>query len=151
MKILLLIITVTGFSMFNSFAQQTTFTEENLKQIDLQWEDAQLKLNYEFIESLLSNEFIWVHNHAGTIDSKAVVLERIQRYISKNNKETKSRNSKDVNVIIEGKTAIVHGYTIIDRGPTPTKYHFMRTYVETQDGIKLIANQTMAIPQKTSK
>jgi hypothetical protein len=77
----------------------------------------------------LAEDFIWVHNHANTIDNKTAVLERFKRYLSSNNQNTKSRISKDVKVILYDSTGIVSGFTIIDRGPSPTTYHFMRTYV----------------------
>mgnify|MGYP001582025203 FL=1 len=96
----------------------------------------------------MAEDFIWVHNHANTIDNKAAVLDRIKRHISTNNRNTKSRISTDVSVIISGATGIVSGYTLIDRGPSPTNYHFMRTYVESNGKCYLIANHTMAIPEK---
>ncbi|RAJ12991.1 nuclear transport factor 2 family protein [Olleya aquimaris] len=119
---------------------------EHIKELDASWEKAQLELDLDFIDSLLADQFIWIHNHANTIDNKEVVLERIKRYIDTNNTETKSRNSKDVKVVIYEKTAIVSGYTIIDRGPSPTTYHFLRTYAEINGSCYLIASQTMAIP-----
>lgn len=123
-------------------------TKVHIKNLDASWEKAQLELDYDFIDSLLAEDYIWVHNHANTIDDKEAVLERIKRYIATNNTETKSRTSKDVKVIISDKTAIVGGITIIDRGPSPVTYHFMRTYVEIDGSCKLIANHTMAIPIK---
>jgi hypothetical protein len=36
----------------------------------------------------------------------------------------------------------------VDRGPQPTTYHFMRTYVLVTGKWKLIANHTMAIPEE---
>ncbi|RMA64790.1 hypothetical protein BXY75_1671 [Ulvibacter antarcticus] len=36
----------------------------------------------------------------------------------------------------------------MDRGPSPITYHFMRTYVEINERCYLIANHTMAIPEK---
>ncbi|WP_452222794.1 nuclear transport factor 2 family protein [Lacinutrix chionoecetis] len=134
--------------IFSASAQDNCLTQENLKKLDASWEKAQLDLDFEAINLLLSDDFIWVHNHANTIDDKPAVLERVTRHLSSNNKDTKSRISKDVNVIIFGTTAIVSGFTIVDRGPRPTTYHFMRTYAENKGKCYLIANQTMAIPEK---
>ncbi|MFP4846168.1 nuclear transport factor 2 family protein [Winogradskyella sp. PE311] len=147
MKLVAIIITIIGLSIVPISAQESDSIQEKLKTLDAAWEKAQLELNFDFIESLLAEDYIWVHNHANTIDNKAAVLERIKRYIKNNNTSTKSRVSKDVKVIISGTTAIVSGYTIIDRGPSPTTYHFMRTYVDTDGKYYLIANHTMAIPK----
>ena len=40
------------------------------------------------------------------------------------------------------------GFTVVDRGPQPTTYHFMRTYALVDGKWKLIANHTMAIPEE---
>ncbi|MBT8266652.1 MAG: nuclear transport factor 2 family protein [Bacteroidia bacterium] len=146
MKFTRFLILIVGISLFSGCTQESCLNQENLIKLDASWEKAQLDLNFDFIESLLAEDYIWVHNHANTIDDREDVLERVKRYIASNNQETKSRISKDVKVIISGKTAIVSGYTIIDRGPSPTTYHFMRTYVETDGKCYLIANHTMAIP-----
>ncbi|MEJ6791655.1 MAG: nuclear transport factor 2 family protein [Lacinutrix sp.] len=142
----IIIIALVGLSIISVSAQDACLNKENLKNLDASWEKAQLELNFDYIKSILADDFIWVHNHANTVDNKSAVLERIKRYINSNNKSTKSRISKDVKVIISGKTGIVSGITIIDRGPRPTTYHFMRTYVEINEKCYLIANQTMAIP-----
>ncbi|WGD35708.1 nuclear transport factor 2 family protein [Olleya sp. YS] len=145
------IILILLLSLLSACKQQGCITQENIKKLDASWEKAQLELDYDFIESLLAEDYIWVHNHANTIDDKAAVLERIKRYTANNNTETKSRTSKDVKVIITNKTAIVSGYTIIDRGPSPVTYHFMRTYVEVDGNCYLIANHTMAVPKKENE
>lgn len=151
MKPIKFFIVLVILSSFLGCTQKHSLNEEHLRALDASWEKAQLELDYDFIESLLSEDYIWVHNHANTIDNKAAVLERVKRYIDSDNKETKSRISKDVKVIISNKTAIVSGYTIIDRGPSPTTYHFMRTYVEISGKCYLIANHTMAIPKKQTE
>jgi len=147
MKRTILTITIIVLPLFQALAQEGCLTSENLKKLDASWEKAQLDLNFKAVDSLLAEEFIWVHNHAGTVDDKKAVLERINRYLKTNNNNTKSRNSKDVEVIIMGTTGVVTGFTIIDRGPTPTTYKFMRTYVESNGKCYLLANQTMAIPE----
>ena len=148
MKLIRIVIAIVGLSIFSASAQERCLNQENLKKLDASWEKAQLELNFDFVKSLLAEDFIWVHNHANTIDNKTAVLERVKRYLSSNNQNTKSRISKDVKVIIYGTTGIVSGFTIIDRGPSPTTYHFMRTYVENDGKCYLIANHTMAIPEK---
>ena len=148
MKFTRFIVVIIGLLTFTACTQESRLNQEQLIKLDASWEKAQLELDFDFIEALLAEDFIWVHNHANTIDSKAAVLERVKRHLASNNKETKSRNSKDVEVIVSGKTAIISGLTIVDRGPSPTTYHFMRTYVEANGKCYLIANHTMAIPEK---
>lgn len=148
MKLISIVLVVVGLSIARTSAQEHHLNQENLKKLDASWEKAQLELDLDFVESLLAEDFIWVHNHAILIDTKATVVDRVKRHLSSNNQNTKSRISKDVKVIISGTTAIVSGFTIVDRGPTPTTYHFMRTYVETNGKYYLIANHTMAIPEK---
>lgn len=142
-----IVIALVGFSFFTLQAQENCLSKENLIKLDASWEKAQLDLDYNSVNAIMAQDFIWVHNHANTIDDKNAVLERVTRYLKNNNRSTKSRISSDVQVIISGTTAIVTGFTIIDRGPEPTKYKFMRTYVQTNDKCYLLANQTMAIPK----
>ncbi|NNC45514.1 MAG: nuclear transport factor 2 family protein [Winogradskyella sp.] len=143
-KFVLVITLLTGYSVF---AQEGCLNKKHIIKLDASWEQAQLQLDYEHIDALLSEDFIWVHNHANTIDNKVDVLERVKRYIKNNNTETKSRLSKDVKVIISGNTAVTSGFTIIDRGPRPITYHFMRTYTEANGKCQLLANHTMAVPE----
>lgn len=135
-----------GLSFINVTAQENCLNPENLKALDASWEKAQLELNYAFLESLLAEDFLWVHNHANTIDDKSAVLNRVKRHLSTNNRNTKSRTSKDVKIIIYGATAVVNGTTIVDRGPKPTAYNFMRTYTQINGKCYLLANHTMAVP-----
>jgi len=147
MKKINLTICILVLPILQLLAQERCLTTENLKKLDASWEKAQLELDFDTLDSLLAEDFIWVHNHANTIDNKTAVLERVNRYLKSNNRNTKSRISKDVKVIILGATGIVSGYTVVDRGPVPTTYKFMRTYVETNGKCYLLANQTMAIPE----
>jgi hypothetical protein len=117
-----------------------------LVELDARWEQAQLDLNLEFIEDLLTDDFIWIHNHANTIDDKSRVIERIQRYISDEKMYSKSRVSNNVKASINGSTGIVSGFTKVDNGNSKTDYHFLRTYIYTKGKCKLIASQTMAVP-----
>jgi hypothetical protein len=137
-----------GLSIVSATAQESCLNPESLKKIDASWEKAQLDADKEFLEFLLAEDFIWVHNHGNTIDNKTDVLNRADRYRSGKKKNARSRKSKDVKVIVSGTTGIVSGITIVDIGPSPTTYHFMRTYVEIDKQCFLIANQTMAVPKK---
>lgn len=148
MKIISIAIVIMGLSLNSSIAQESCLNPEKLKNLDASWEKAQLNSDTEFLESILAKDFIWVHNHANMIDNKTAVLNRANRYKSLGTQNARSRMSKDVTVIVSGATGIVSGFTIVDRGPSPTTYHFMRTYVERNGKCFLIANHTMVVPEK---
>ena len=59
--------------VITSYSIHYTKLYENSKQllkIDLEWEQALLKSDVKFLERILAEDFIWVHNHAVTIDSR---------------------------------------------------------------------------------
>lgn len=124
---------------------------EALKTLDLSWEQALLESDLSFFKTVLSEDFKWVHNHAGTIDTKTELLERASDPNRGATGKPKSRISKDITTIIHDNTGVITGFTIVDRGPTPVTYHFMRTYVNKEGKCFLIANQTMAVPDSTEE
>ncbi|MDN3202803.1 nuclear transport factor 2 family protein [Algoriphagus sediminis] len=142
----LFFITLLLFSNGYLFAQSNCLTEKNLLQTDLDWEQALLKADTAFLNGLLAKDFVWVHNHASLIDSKSDVLKRAAAQLANGSDNTRSRISDEVKVFIFGNTAVVNGYTMVDRGPKPTKYNFMRTYTEVEGKCYLLSNHTMAIP-----
>ncbi len=141
----LFMILIGGF-LGQARAQQRCLTPENLRALDAAWEKAQLDSDVETLQSMLAEEFLWVHNHASTIDDKAAVLDRARRHLSNHTPNANSRISRDLTATVSGATGIVSGYTVVDREPGPVTYHFMRTYVEREGKCYLLANQTMAIP-----
>ena len=150
MKKINLIIIILTLSIFRISAQEGCLTFENLKDLDASWEKALLEINLDFIEKNVSENFIWIHNHASRIDSKESLLASGQKLIEDDTRNSKSRVQKDVQVLISESTAIVTGYTTVERfnGTKPTTYNFMRTYVEIDGECYLIANHTMVIPEK---
>ncbi len=135
-------------SYFSVNAQQLCMTAESIKALDIQWEENNLNPDPDFFKNILAEDFIWVHNHASMIDTKETVVKRAENQVAKGTSGTQSRTQSDVKVAITGNTAIVTGFTIVDRSPTPTKYHFMRTYVEMEGKCLLVGNHTMAIPEE---
>lgn len=135
------------FTYFSASAQESCMTVENIKALDAQWEEKNLNPDPEFFKRVLADDFVWVHNHASMIDTKTSTVERAERQAANEGSDTRSRIQSDVKVAITGNTAIVTGFTIVDRGPTPTRYHFMRTYVEVNGTCFLTGNHTMAIPE----
>lgn len=135
------------FTFCTVSAQQSCMTESSIKALDAKWEETNLNPNPEFFQTVLSDDFVWVHNHASMIDNKEEVVKRAKAKQANGTSDTKSRIQSDVKVVITGNTAIVTGFTIVDRGPTPTRYHFMRTYVELNGKCLLVGNHTMAVPE----
>ena len=139
---LFLTLLVTSFSSFS----QTT--QEHLVELDKGWEKALLNSEVAVLEELLAEEFIWVHNHASQIDGKAEALNRAKNIRAGQQDDTRNRSPRDHQVVILEQTAVVTGFTVVDRGPQSTTYHFMRTYALVAGKWKLIANHTMAIPEE---
>ena len=148
MKTILLAFLVSVITHFSATAQQNCMSMENIKALDARWEEANLNPDPEFVKNILSENFVWVHNHAGTIDTKKEAVARSEKHKAAGTSNTRSRIQSDVKVAITGNTAIVTGYTIVDRGPAPIKYHFMRTYVEVDGKCLLVGNHTMAVPEE---
>jgi ketosteroid isomerase-like protein len=144
MKPLLLLLLSFLFA-YSSLAQTT---QEQLVELDKGWEKALLNSEVAILEELLAEEFIWVHNHASQIDGKEEALSRAKRILAGQQDDTRNRNPRDQKVVLLGQTAVVSGFTLVDRGPQPTNYHFMRTYALVEGKWKLLANHTMAIPEE---
>jgi hypothetical protein len=126
-----------------------TQDQQKLLELDLGWEKALLESDVQFLDNLLSESFIWVHNHASLIDGKKEVINRAKNIKSGQPDNTRGRVSRDQKVIMMDNTGVVTGITVVDRGPSPVTYHFMRTYIKV-DGRKylLLANHTMAVPNE---
>lgn len=125
-----------------------TKDQQKLLELDLGWEKALLESDVDFLENLLAIDFVWVHNHASLIDGKEAVVSRAKRIRDGQPNDTRGRVSRDQTVVILGSTGVVSGYTVVDRGPSPVTYHFMRTYAKVKGKYFLIANHTMAIPDE---
>jgi hypothetical protein len=134
---------------FMSVAQ--TPEHQKLLELDLGWEKALLESDVEFLENLLANNFVWVHNHASLIDGKEAVVNRAKKIRQGQADTTKERTSRDQQVIFLENTGVVTGFTVVDRGPSPVTYHFMRTYVKEKGKFVLLANHTMAVPDEELK
>lgn len=135
------------FFSFHLFSYSQT-VEKKLISLDEGWEKALLESDIAFLENLLADEFVWVHNHAGQIDGKEAAISRAKRIQAGQKDDTRNRNSRDRQVVILGETGVVSGFTVVDRGPSPVTYHFMRTYAKVDGEWKLLGNHTMAIPDE---
>lgn len=128
-----------------------TQDHQKLLDLDLGWEKALLESDVGFLDNLLADDFIWVHNHASLIDGKDAVISRAKRIREGQADDTKGRVSRDQTVVILGNTGVVSGFTIVDRGPSPVTYHFMRTYAKVDGKYLLLANHTMEVPNEELK
>lgn len=132
--------------LFSSFTFSQSMKEE-LVRLDQGWEKALLESDVDFLDTLLAEDFVWVHNHASMTDGKEQALARAKRIKAGQTDDTRGRASRDRTVVVLGQTGVVSGYTVVDRGPSPTTYHFMRTYALVDGKWKLLGNHTMAIPE----
>ncbi|MFN3996979.1 nuclear transport factor 2 family protein [Algoriphagus sp.] len=144
-------ILLTFFFFSVHFFSHSQNPEQKLLSLDLGWEKALLESDVAFLENLLADEFVWVHNHASQIDGKEAAVSRAKRIQAGQKDDTRNRSSRDQQVIILGETGVVSGFTVVDRGPSPVRYHFMRTYTRVNGEWRLLANHTMAIPEEDVK
>jgi hypothetical protein len=119
-----------------------------LLKLDADYEQAVRTGDTDFLAQLLSDEFIWVHNLAVEIETKPVLLARLQKA---GYKQPKARTSENLTVRRLDNTAIVTGYTTVEQfnpdGETTraSRYHFMRTYVLVDGQCQLLANKTVKV------
>jgi ketosteroid isomerase-like protein len=142
---------VSFFTLSLHYSSYSQTQKEQLLQLDQGWEKALLESDVAFLENPLTDEFIWVHNHAGQIDGKEAAISRAKRIQAGQKDDTRNRTARDRQVVILGETGLVSGFTVVDRGPSPTTYHFMRTYALVNGEWKLLGNHTMAIPEEDVK
>lgn len=121
---------------------------EALKRLDGQYEDALRVGDPDFMQSLLAEDFVWVHNHAVATEDKATLIGRLDD----EHEEPMARRSEQVQHRRLNNTAVLSGFTTVEKAPREVggevrgnKYHFMRTYVIVGSRCYLLANQTMKV------
>ena len=149
MRMIAIAALVYGLGGGIAFAEESCLDPAALIQFDSEWERSLLEVDVAWLEMHLAEEFIWVHNHATLVDSKGTLLSptRIARAESS---PTQSRVQSDVEVRVVGSTAIVTGFTVVDRGTGTKRYNFMRTYAVDSGRCFLLGNHTMEIPVRTT-
>jgi len=103
MKFLPLLLTLLLIT-YSSLAQTT---EERLLELDRSWEKALLNSEVEFLEELLAEDFIWVHNQASQIDGKEEAFNRAKRIRAGQQDDTRNRTPKEQPVVMPGQTGMV--------------------------------------------
>ena len=114
---------------------------------DSQYEEATRTGDVAFLEKLLADDFVWVHNLASAVEDRSVIIAR-----AKNPQEIpKARTTSDVHAHILKNTVVLRGLSSVDKwnedGKTfrTSRYQFMRTYVSVNKGCKLLSVQTMKV------
>ena len=128
-----------------AWAQSRCLDPGALVGIDAEWERALLETDVAWLEAHLADEFVWVHNHAVLVDTKASLLARAND-ATRDAPPTRSRIQSGVEARVVGSTGVVTGFTVVDRGPGPTRYNFMRTYAAVAGQCLLLGNHTMVVP-----
>ena len=114
---------------------------------DAQYEEATRVNDAAFLENYLADDFVWVHNLVSSIDDKAAVVARAKKAAT----VPKSRTTSGVQAQSLGDTVVLRGQSTVEAwnadGKTwrSNRYQFMRTYVNTPAGCKLLAVQTMKV------
>jgi hypothetical protein len=128
-------------------AQESCLDPDALLHLDSEWERALLESDAELLRTLLAEDFIWVHNHASAVDTKAGLVERASDPAIGTAGSARSRVQSNVEYLVLGSTGVVTGFTVVDRGSRSNRYNFMRTYAEVSGRCLLLANHTMEIPE----
>lgn len=114
---------------------------------DAHYEEATRVGDAGFLNDLLADDFVWVHNLASAIEDKTVIIKRAQ----KPTEIPKARTTSDLHAHVLDNTVVLRGLSNVDKwnpdGKTwrTSRYQFMRTYVSTAKGCKLLAVQTMKV------
>jgi hypothetical protein len=126
---------------------QTCLPVVDLIARDSKYEEALRVGDVAFLDNLLADEFVWVHNLASAVEDKATILAR-----SKAPTEIpKARTTSEVRARVLENTVVLHGLSHVEKWNTNGKttrslrYQFMRTYVSTAKGCKLLSVQTMKL------
>ncbi len=135
-----------GLAAWPGSAQESCRDPDTLLRLDSEWERALLESDAERLRALLAEDYVWVHDHASAIDTKASLLERASDPAVGTAGSARSRTQSDVEYRILGSTGVVTGFAVVDRQSGSTRYNFMRTYAEVSGRCVLLANHTMQIP-----
>ena len=116
-----------------------------LKSLDYQYEQAIRTADIDFLAATLLPDYVWVHNHAVVYETKPMLLARL----GEGYQPPKSREQTEVSVRRAGDSAVITGYSTVDKftdGPRrANRYHFIRTWVKSDAGCQLLAAQTMKV------
>ncbi|MET0356078.1 MAG: nuclear transport factor 2 family protein [Cellvibrio sp.] len=137
---------VLGMGSVDTFANSCLPVADLIAR-DSQYEEATRIGDFAFLDKLLAEDFVWVHNLASAVENKSVIIAR-----AKNPPEIpKARTTSEQNAHVLQNTVVLRGLSSVDKwnadGKTfrTSRYQFMRTYVSTKKGCKLLSVQTMKV------
>ena len=143
---LLLAATVLAVSCVPAWAD-SCLSESALRAIDQAYEEALRTGDRAYLQKLLATNFIWVHNLAVTIESRPVLLARLE--VSE--EIPIARTTSDVSLHRLANTVVLSGLSSVEKrnsdGKTSriSRYRFIRTYVKNGNDCQLLAVQTMKV------
>ncbi|NYE59988.1 ketosteroid isomerase-like protein [Duganella sp. 1224] len=111
---------------------------------DAQYEEALRVGDVAFLQTLLADDYVWVHTLGSQIETRASLLARLARPVV-----YKSRVTSDVHAHVQGDTVVLRGVSTTEQwnadGQTwrSNRYQFMRTYVTVAGECRLLSVQTM--------
>ena len=121
--------------------------DKNLRLLDQQYEEALRVGNTKFLNELLADDFIWVHNLAVDIETKNQLLQRLQQNLeivqTRSSTET-TAHRLDKTVVLIGLSSVEKPYAD-DATVRVSRYRFLRTYVASGTQCQLLAVQTMKL------
>lgn len=119
--------------------------EAEMKSLDYAYEQAIRQADVEELNALLLPQYVWVHNHAVVYETKAMLLARLGEAY----RPPLAREQTRVEIRREANTAVVMGFSTVhkesDGVRRANRYHFMRTWVKTAAGCRLLSAQTMKV------
>lgn len=129
--------------------------DANMHLLDQRYEHAIQTSNETFLTELLTDNFSWIHTLAKNIESKSMLLTRINK---PDYDRPISRVSEFKNIQRSGNTVVVSGVSSVtkhrpssDSSGTQQRvyeYYFSRTYVQINDTCKLLSSMTMKISER---
>jgi hypothetical protein len=114
---------------------------------DARYEEALRSGDPAFLQDWLADDFVWVHNLASSVDTKASVLARA----AKPPVIYKARSTSDVRGHVQGNAVALRGLSSVeqwnpdDKTWRTARYQFLRGYVTVDGQCKLLAVQTMKV------
>jgi ketosteroid isomerase-like protein len=112
--------------------------------LDLKYEEALRVGDVPLLQSLLADDYVWVHSLGSQIETRSSLLARLAKPVV-----YKARSTSDTQVHVQGETSVVRGVSTTEQwnadGTTwrTNRYQFMRTYVNVDGQCKLLSVQTM--------
>ena len=96
-------------------AQAQCLTQENIRRLDAGFDEALLHGSIDFFEQNLHPEFVWVHNHASSIERSRDDRLTLMRERASAGRINAQRTQADVSVVLAGQVAVVYGFTDVER------------------------------------